>query len=405
MERPKRTVIIRTPVLDERELNVLEEIGALRKRLERQLHAPRRWYGSIRRVTMARAIQGSNSIEGFNAPLDDAAAVQLGEEPLDANQETRLALKGYRDAMTYVLQLLDDQAFMYSEQLLKALHYMMTNYDLKNRPGQWRVGAIYVKNEETGKTVYEGADIDLVPELVQNLVDSLNASTKVPALVRAAMAHLNLVMIHPFKDGNGRMSRCLQTLVIARDGTPNPEFCSIEEYLGSHTPAYYEVLNRVGGARWNAEVDARPWIRFVLTAHLMQERLLLRRIKETERLWADLETLAKDKGLLDRTVLAMYDAAIGWRVRNSTYRAAAIDEMSERVASRDLKQLVEAGLLEPQGEKRHRFYVGTPVLRAMRQAIIDARDPVDESDPFATDPIRQVDSSTYLVRVGSAAKS
>lgn len=394
-------MIIETSVLDERELQVLAEIEALKKRLERQLQVPRRWHGSIRRVTMARAIQGSNSIEGFNAPLDDAAAVQLGEEPLDANQETRLALKGYRDAMTYVLQLLEDPAFVYSDQLVKALHYMMTSYDLKNRPGQWRLGAIYVKNEETGKTLYEGADIDLVPGLMRELVESLNASSKASALVRAAMAHLNLVMIHPFRDGNGRMSRCLQTLAIAGDGTPNPEFCSIEEYLGRNTQAYYDVLARVGGGHWNPKADARPWIRFVLTAHLMQVRRLLRRIKETERLWADLETLAKDKKLAERVVVAMYDAAIGWRVRNATYRAASLDELSERAASRDLRLLVDEGLLETRGEKRHRYYVGTPALRQMRQAIIDARDPVDDSDPFAVDAAHQVDSSTYVVRVGA----
>jgi hypothetical protein len=55
---------------------------------------------------MAKAIQGSNSIEGFKATLDDAAAVEVGEQPLDADEETRLALEGYRNAMTYVLQAL-----------------------------------------------------------------------------------------------------------------------------------------------------------------------------------------------------------------------------------------------------------------------------------------------------------
>ena len=54
------------------------------------------------------------------------------------------------------------------------------------------------------------------------------------------MAHLNLVMIHPFEDGNGRMSRALQSLVLARDHIVAPEFASIEEYLGRNTPAYYQ---------------------------------------------------------------------------------------------------------------------------------------------------------------------
>jgi len=59
------------------------------------------------------------------------------------------------------------------------------------------------------------------------------------------MAHLNLTMIHPFSDGNGRMARCLQSLVLARGGKLSPEFLSIEEYLGRNTPSYYQVLSAV----------------------------------------------------------------------------------------------------------------------------------------------------------------
>jgi Fic family protein len=197
-------MLFETPDLGDREIEVITEVDDLKKRLRYQIvQEPRRWFGSLRRVSMARAIQGSNSIEGFDAPLDDAAAVDLGEEPLDADQETRLALKGYRDAMTYVLQLAGEPDFEYSEQLLKSLHFMMTNYDLKNRPGLWRSGAIFVRNEATGEVVYEGADIDEVPQLMTELVLRINDEPDVPSMVRAGMAHLNLVMVHPFRDGNG----------------------------------------------------------------------------------------------------------------------------------------------------------------------------------------------------------
>ena len=94
------------------------------------------------------------------------------------------------------------------------------------------------------------------------------------------MAHLNLVMIHPFKDGNGRMARALQTLVLAREAILAPEFSSIEEYLGRNTPAYFDVLGQVGGGKWQPERDARPWVRFVLTAHYRQALILERRPRE-----------------------------------------------------------------------------------------------------------------------------
>jgi Fic family protein len=374
------------PELGTREHEVLAEVADLKERLRFQLHEPRRWFGSLRRASFARAVQGSNSIEGFDAELDDAAAVDLGEETLSASEETERALRGYRDAMTFVLQLANESSFYYGGQLLKSLHFMMTSYDLKNRPGLWRAGSIYVRNDDTGEIVYEGPDVDRVPKLMHELVVQLNAedSSDYPVLVRAAMAHLNLVLIHPFRDGNGRMARCVQTLVLARERILEPVFCSIEEYLGRNTQAYYDVLSVVGAGSWKPKRDAVPWVRFILTAHHRQARTMLRRIKESERLWDELERLASKEGLPERCIVALYDAAIGFRIRNATYRAIyEDDEVTDGMASRDLRAMVAGGLLVPHGEKRGRYYTRSAELAALRESIIENRDPRDDSDPFA----------------------
>jgi Fic family protein len=370
------------PPIDERESAVIDKVEDLRKRLRLQLFEPRRWFGSLRRLSFARAIQGSNSIEGFNAALDDVAAAAAGEEPLDADTETKLALWGYREAMTYVLQLAGEFDFEYSEQLLKSLHFMMTNYDLSKRPGLWRAGTIYVRNEDTGEIAYEGPDVDLVPSLVGELVERLNEPDSTPAMVRAGMAHLNLAMVHPFRDGNGRMARCLQTLILAREGMLAPQFCSIEEYLGRNTEAYYAVLAEAGGGSWQPERDTRSWMRFILTAHFRQAQTLLRRVRESEQLWSELEKLVAKHALPERVIPALFDAALGLRVRNATYRT--IDEgMSEQTASRDLRSMVDRGLLEPHGEKRGRHYVATDELADVWGLIRAKRSPRPNEDPFA----------------------
>lgn len=381
-------MIFTAPELDVAELRVLGLIEDLKTRLRYQLHDPRRWAGSLRRVSLARAIQGSNSIEGYEAGLDDAVDVAAGEEPLDANEETSLALRGYRDAMTYVLQMAEDEdGFLCSSQLLKSLHFMMTNYSLTNRPGRWRAGSIYVRNDEKGEVVYEGPGIDQVSILIEELVTNLNDEQESNgSIIKAAMAHLNLVMIHPFRDGNGRMSRCLQSLILARDGVLSPVFMSIEEYLGRNTQSYYDVLAQVGGGSWQPERDTRPWIRHVLTAHLRQARTMLRRVNESERMWSELERIVSNRRLPDRTIMALFDATTGLRVRNATYRSyfvGGLDEITEMTAGRDLKQLVDADLLEPRGERRGRYYVARPELMNIRKMVISLRDRRDDSDPFA----------------------
>lgn len=380
-------MLFQAPELDATELQVLEQVETLKTALRWHLTEPRRWVGSLRRVSLARAIQGSNSIEGYDAGLDDAVDIAAGEEPLDTDDETRLALLGYRNAMTYVLQMAEDPDFHYSDQLLKSLHYMMTNYALKNRPGRWRGGSIFVRNDETGEIVHEGAPLELVPTLIGELTSELNSPGDQPHIIRAAMAHLNLVMIHPFRDGNGRMARCLQSLVLARGGVLSPVFMSIEEYLGRNTQSYYDVLAATGGGSWQPDRDARPWVRFTLTAHLRQARTMLRRVRESERMWHDLESLVKDLKLPDRGIMALFDAMLGLRVRNATYRAYFEDspeEITEATASRDLQKLVQAGLLSPKGERRGRHYVARSALIAIRQTVLRARTPRDDTDPFDT---------------------
>lgn len=386
MDRNRVTDMLFTaPELDPIETRVLNQVDELKASLRWQLAEPRRWVGSLRRVSLARAIQGSNSIEGYDAGLDDAVDVAAGEEPLDANDETRLALLGYRDAMTYVLQMAEDPEFQYSGQLLKSLHYMMTNYALKNRPGRWRSGSIFVRNDETGEIVHEGADLDQVPALINELVDHLNSPEQRPDIIRASMAHLNLVMIHPFRDGNGRMARCLQSLVLARAGTLSPVFMSIEEYLGRNTQTYYDVLAATGGGSWQPDRDTRLWIRFTLTAHLRQARTILQRIKESERMWSELESLVKGLRLPDRSVIALFDAMIGLRIRNATYRAYfedTPDEITDATASRDLQKLVQAGLLSPRGERRGRHYLASQPLVRIREGVRRSRMPRNDTDPF-----------------------
>jgi hypothetical protein len=84
--------------------------------------------------------------------------------------------------------------------------------------------------------------------------------------------------------------------------------------------------------------------------------------------------------------MALFDAMIGLRVRNATYRAYFEDspeEITEATASRDLQKLVQADLLAPMGERRGRHYVARPALTSIRQAVLRSRTPRDDTDPFS----------------------
>jgi Fic family protein len=377
-------MIFETPELREDERDVIGLIADLRDKLQDRVAEPRRWAGTLRKMAFARAIQGSNSIEGYNASLDDVVAAVEGEPTLDANEQTQLALAGYRDAMTYVLQIAGDDGLEVDEGLLKSLHFMTIKHDLRKNPGQWRPGDIYVQNEG-GETVYEGPPSEQVPALIAEMLGELRRDES-PVPVKAAMAHLNLVLIHPFSDGNGRMGRCLQTLVLARDRVLASVFSSIEEFLGRNTQAYYDVLADVGAGSWHPDRDARPWIRFCLRAHFLQIRTMQRRRSEIEELWNGCVALAEGHSLPERCAAALIDTAYGLRIRRGSYQSAGEEmtgeEISDQTASRDLKAMVDLGLLEAVGERRARYYLGGDEAKALREAIRAKRPPQETDDPF-----------------------
>ena len=379
-------MIYDVPTLGPEEEAALASIERLRRDLRYYVAEPRRWVGSVRRVLSARAIQGSNSIEGYNVSVEDAIAAIEGEEPVEAAQVDRQAVQSYQRAMTYVRQLANDEHFEYSVALIRSLHFMMTEYSFDASPGRWRPGPIWVRNDSTGDIVYEAPDNTIVPGLVGELIDQLSSNGDVPAMVRGAMAHLNLVMIHPFRDGNGRMSRCLQTLTLARERILAPELSSIEEYLGRNTDSYYKILADIGRGSWRPQGDAREWVRYCLRAHYIQATSVLRRIRESESMWLEVEALAGTHRLPDRAMAALLDAAIGLRVRNAGYRAVLRrewqEEISNQVATIDLRNMVHAGLLEQHGTKRGTYYVGSPVLREIRHQVQRSRQQIDTTALF-----------------------
>jgi Fic family protein len=372
-------MIYRVPILRPIDRDVIGLINEQRQQLEYRVNRnPGRWTGFLRRNTFARALQGSNSIEGINADLAEAVAIIDDERPESLQEETIRALQGYRTAMTYIMRTFDDPFCEINAQLIRSLHYMMLNYDLTKLPGQWRTGQVFVIREETKEQVYEGPDSDSVPELISELIEQISGNDRAESIVKAALAHLNFTMIHPFKDGNGRMARALQTFVLSRDRILSPVFCSIEEWLGRNTNVYYEVLAQIGQGHWNPDHDARPWVRFCLVAHYQQAATLIKRNEEIGRVWDEIEILTKRLGLPDRMQTALVDAAFGYRVRNNKHRQDHV--LSEVVASRDLKKLCDLELLSPVGEKRGRYYLAAEPLKAVRAK---SRDTSRASDPYA----------------------
>jgi Fic/DOC family len=345
----------------------LRELDDLRRQLGEGTHASGPWLGQLRRQVRASSVEGSVSIEGFIVPAGEAAALVAGDEQPPVDDENRLAVASYARAMDHVGIMAIDPGFHWSERVILDLHFDACYFQHDKLPGLLRTGPVYVTSPGGGPPAYQGPAADDVPALMAEATDWLqNGDLDTHVVVRAAMAHLHVVSVHPFRDGNGRISRIVQSLVLARDGLLSPEFGSIEEYLGHHTHQYYAVLRQVQAGSYQPERDAAPWVRFCVIAHAEQARQRLRQIGHAAARWATLERLVEARGWPDRLVIALEQSLFDGAERAGYAAEAGI---SLATATSDLRRLLDAGLVTQLGRTRSTRYVASDELRRTTSSV------------------------------------
>jgi Fic family protein len=352
----------------------LDQLGRLRSALGDEVRTPSRWMGSLRREVRASSTLSSISIEGFSVSPSEALALSAGRETAERDEEDRQALSSYARAMDHVGTMAIDPSFRWLDRVILDLHFDACYFQRDKNPGLWRTGPIGVTAPD-GSLEYRGPADEEVPALMAEVVESLAEGERegeVDVVVRAAMAHLNVVSVHPFQDGNGRVSRIVQSLVLAREGLASPEFFSIEEYLGTHTQEYYAALREAQGGSYQPGRDASGWVTFCVRAHIAQARRRITQIEEAAARWGYLEGLIAERGWPERLVIAL-EQSLAEGTERGRYGEEA--DVSPATASADFRRLLDAGLVTQHGRGRNIGYVADERLRAgVSRAIAKAKD-------------------------------
>jgi Fic family protein len=335
-------------------------LADLREQLRSRSSSSSLWMGSLRREVRASSIESSTSIEGYSVDPEEAIALTSGGTRLDHDDDNAMAVACYARAMDHVGAMAADPSFRWLDRVILDLHFEACHFQLDKAPGRWRTGEISVMGAR-GKVDYQGPPGSDVPRLMEEVVDWLAAvGDAADAVVVAAIAHLNVTSVHPFRDGNGRVSRIVQSLVLAREGSVSPEFASIEEYLRDHTADYYAALREVQGGRYQPDRDATGWVSFCVDAHIAQARRRLEQIEEAAERWERAEQLVAERGWPDRLTIALEQSLIGGSDRGK-YSAEA--DVSPATASGDFRRLLDAGLVQQTGKGRLVRYLASPRLR------------------------------------------
>jgi Fic family protein len=254
---------------------------------------------NLRRVATIESIGSSTRIEG--AKLSDREIAQLLSnieiKAFKTRDEQEVA--GYSEVMEMIFERWD--VIDLTENHIKQLHRDLLKYSNKDQRhrGEYKTLANHV--EATGPdgkslgVVFETATPFDTPRLMHDLVPwtqrSLREKRDHPLLSIAAFIVVFLA-IHPFQDGNGRLSRVLTTLLLLRAGYAYVPYSSLESVIEQSKDSYYLALRRTQGKIRTAKPDWQPWMTYFLTALKQQKDRLETKIERERILLGDLPELS-----------------------------------------------------------------------------------------------------------------
>ena len=280
----------------------------------------------LRRINRLRSLHSSLAIEGNRLSLDEVSAIIDGK-----------AVRGPKDEITEVMnanavyEMMDSFDPYSKEDLLKAHGMMMKG--LVRGAGTFRTGDEGVFDSE-GNCIYLAPGPELVPGLVDDLLEWVRTSDY-NMIIKSCVFHYELEYIHPFEDGNGRMGRFWQTLLLSRyDGIFR--WIPVESSIRVNQKEYYDVIEQS-----NVSFDCTIFLEYMTGA-------ILRAIEESEA------SSVRDESGMDS--ISFNEAALYAMIRDGYYRdvtqAAVQIGVSRATINRCLKSLKDKGLIVREGIRR-----------------------------------------------------
>jgi Fic family protein len=307
---------------------------------------------SARSATVA----GSTGIEG-NPLLAEQVDEILGGGLVAARPADIQDVRNYNSALEIANRAALRPDFEWSQELLRRLNGAITAGLEDDDLGEYRRGPVTVGG------VYLPPDHHVVPALMGELIEWLRAEPDEHTLIRAGLAHLNVVSIHPWLNGNGRTSRVVGSLVLMRHGVAAPELINVESVIRANPRAYVDALQITHGPTYQPDQHAATvWLEYF--AALSVDRLDLRARLEAA-IQADVGLLSME---LDRAgdpaswIPLLLAAAIA-PVR-TTQVAGPLGLSGPRIRAM-LGAAVAAGWLVTDGENRGRRYLVGHRLQAL----------------------------------------
>lgn len=213
--------------------------------------------------------------------------------------------------------------------------------------GRYRTGEMQVVSGAMGKEKvhYEAVKPELVKAEMDKFLDWFNNDNNLDLVLKAAIAHFWFIIIHPFDDGNGRIGRAITDMLLARAEDSGERFYSMSSQILIERKQYYEVLQKVQ----HSKGDITEWLEWFL--HCLKNAMLATE-NTTQKIMhkAEFWKLHERTPINERQRIVLNTLFDGFEGKLQTSKWAKITKTSTDTALRDIKDLVEKGILQQTNE-------------------------------------------------------
>jgi Fic family protein len=213
--------------------------------------------------------------------------------------------------------------------------------------GRYRTSVMQVVSGAMGKEKihYEAVKPELVKKEMDFFLDWFNKDNNLDPVLKAAIAHFWFIIIHPFDDGNGRIGRAITDMLLARAEGSGDRFYSMSSQILSERKRYYEVLQKVQ----HSSGDITEWLNWFL--HCLKNAMLATE-NTTQRILrkAEFWKLHEQTPINERQRIMLNNLFDGFEGKLQTSKWAKIAKTSTDTALRDIKDLLEKGILRQTDE-------------------------------------------------------
>jgi len=341
-------------------LNSIGVIDACKEVIDYAVMVPV-WEAKFQEEARVRTVHFGTRIEGNELNFSQAQRVLQGEVVMARDRDVQEVIN-YRNVLDYIDKLGERYSrggvggvVVYSESWVKKIHELTTEKILeKESCGQYRKNRVVVKNSQTGEVSFRPPLPVEVGVQMEELFRWLNNDEGKAAhsVLRAGIVHYELSRIHPFVDGNGRVARAMAILVLLREGYDTKRFFSLEEYFDKDAGEYYKALQSVQKKRG----DLTEWLEYFTKALAVELTKIKERVRNLSIDFRWRDRLGRQIALSERQIKLIEYLSDNDKLFMREARKI-FPMISDDTILRDLKDLMEKGVVKKRGKTKAAYYV------------------------------------------------